>query len=305
VQQQICDILFQVRNAYYTVLLNQAHLAIDQFIIQLWEEEVRRQERFLQLGAAIPFELNQARLHLKSAWSDYYDSQSEIKTSQIKLLTILGLPPNTPLQLAETEIPLPPIQWQQCHLEQWMQWALQYRPQLKQEQLTYWLSQNKVCQTKAEKLPTVSFYANAGNRYVNNGFDAQPYVGTGINVNWKLYDPSNKPRLRQAEEVRKEAASNYYQAELETNAAIYALLNELDKSYLAFQNAKEGAALAEQGIQIAIKKHQLGMMSAFEYRDAIKTLHEAQQQVNHAKFDLHNAYDRLVQQTGLDLIQKN
>lgn len=304
VQQHICDILFQVRNAYYTVLLNEAHLAVDQFVIQLWEQEVKRQERFLELGATIPFELNQARLHLKSAWSDFYDSQSEIKTSQIKLLTILGLAPNTSLQLTEKEIPIPPFQWQKNCLNKWKQWAFQYCPQLKQEQFNYWLSQNKVCQTKAEKFPTINFYANAGNRYINNGFAGQPYVSTGVNLDWKLYDPSNKQRLRQVEEERKEAASNYYQVELETTAAIYALLNELDKSYLAYQNTQESAALAEQGIQMAIRKHQLGMMSAFEYRDIIKTLHEAQQQVNQAKFDLHQAYDRLIQQTGLDLSQE-
>lgn len=303
VQQQICDILFEVRNAYYTILLNQAHLAVDQVVLQLWEEEVKRQERLLELGAAIPFELNQTKLQLKSAWSDYYDSQGDIKSSQIKLLTIMGLAPTTSFNLVETEIPLPAFDWKNCQIEQWKQWALQYRPQLKEEQFLYLLSQNKVSQAKAERLPTVSFYANAGNRYVNNGFAGQPYVGTGLNIDWMLYDPSNKPRTRQAEEGCKEAASNYYQVALETDSIIYTLLNELDKTYLAFQNAQEGAILAEQGIQMAIRKHQLGMMSSFEYRDAIKTLHEAQQQVNHAKFDLHIAYDRLIQETGLDLKQ--
>lgn len=303
VQQQMCDILFEVRNAYYTILLNQAHLAVDQVVLQLWEEEVKRQERLLELGAAIPFELNQTRLQLKSAWSDYYDSQGDIKSSQIKLLTLLGLAPNTSFNLVEKDIPLPSFDWKNCQIEQWKQWATQYRPQLKQEQFLYLLSQNKVSQTKAERLPTVSFYANAGNRYINNGFTGQSYVGTGVNIDWALYDPSNKPRIRQAEEGRKEAASHYYQVALETDSIIYTLLNELDKTYLAFQNAQEGADLADQGIKMAIRKHQLGMMSSFEFRDAIKTLHEAQQQVNHAKFDLHLAYDRLIQETGLDLKQ--
>lgn len=303
VQQKTCEILFEVRNAYYTILLNQAHLAVDQIVLQLWEEEVKRQERLLELGAAIPFELNQTRLQLKSAWSDYYDSQGDIKSSQIKLLTLLGLAPNTSFNLVEKEMPLPAFDWKNCQLEQWKQWALQYRPQLKQEQFLYLLSQNKVSQTKAERQPTVSFYANAGNRYINNGFTGQAYVGTGVNIDWMLYDPSNKPRIRQAEEGCKEAASNYYQVALETDSIIYTLLNELDKTYLAFQNAQEGAALADQGIQMAIRKHQLGMMSSFEYRDAIKNLHEAQQQVNHAKFDLNLAYDRLIQETGLDLKQ--
>ncbi|WP_068468239.1 TolC family protein [Candidatus Protochlamydia phocaeensis] len=301
VQQQICDLLFQVREAYYTILLNQAHLAVDQVIINLWEEEIKRQERYLALGTSIPFELNQAKLHLKGAWSDYHTTQGKIKSSRISLLKILGILPDTVFDLTEQEIPLPPLQWQEYPLDQWRQWAFCYRPQLKQEQFFYLLSQNKVCRAKAENTPSLSAYANAGHHYVNNGFDGQPYIGLGVNVDWTLYDPTNKPRIRQAKEESKEAASNYYQSELEANAIIDDLLNEIEKFYLVYLNAQEGCALAEEGMQMATKKHQLGMMSSFEYRDAIKTLHEARQQINQAKFDLRNAYDRLIQQVGLDL----
>lgn len=300
-QTIICDILFDFRTAYHTVLLNQAHLAIDEIVIKLWSDELKKQERFFELGDAIPFEINQTKLHLKNAWRDYYDTQSEIQTSQIQLLTILGLAPNTPLHLIEKEISFPTFDHKECVWEKWKERALKYRPQLKQEQFAYLLSQNKVSQTKAENLPTLSFYANAGNRYVNNGFTGQPYVGTGVNLNWMLYDPTNKPRTKQAEEVRREAASNYYQVELETEAIIYALLKAIDKSFLAYQNAHEGAILAKQGMEMATRKRELGLMSAFEYRDTIETMHEAQSQVNQTLFDLHQAYHRLIKETGLDL----
>ncbi|MFI0434543.1 MAG: TolC family protein [Parachlamydiaceae bacterium] len=300
-QQKICDILFEVRKAYFTILLNQAHVNVDKVIIELWEEELKRQERLLELGGAIPFDLNQIRLHLKSARSDYYDSEGEVKTSEIKLLTILGLAPNTRFKLDENDIPLPPSDWQYGGVERWKQLALEYRPQLRQQQFSYLLSKAKVKQVKSERLPTVSFYANAGNRYVNNGFIAQPYVGAGVNVDWSLYDPTNHYRVKQAKEGLHEAASDYFQADLEIDAIIYALLNQLNQSYLAYQNAKEGASLAQEGMEMAVRKHQIGMMSSFEYRDTIKTLHEAEQQVNQAKFDLHNVYDRLIQHVGLDL----
>jgi outer membrane protein len=301
VQQQMCDILFQVRDAYYAVLLNQAHLAVDQMVIQLWEEEIKRQERHLELGASIPFELNQTKMHLKSAWIDYYATQSSIKSSRSELLTLLGLASDTPFCLIEQDIPLPPFNWQKCGIDQWMKWAFQYRPQLKQEQFSYLLSQNKMCQTKAENFPTLSLFANAGHHYVNNGFDHQPYIGAGMNLNWTLYDPSNRQRIKQAREEIREAVSNYYQIELETKALVYNLLNEVEQSYLAYLAAQEGGILAEEGMRMATKKHQLGMMSSFEFRDVIKSLHEAQQTINQAKFDVRNAYDRLIQATGLDL----
>lgn len=299
VQQQICDILFQIRQAYFTVLLHQAHLVIDKMVIQLWEEELKRQERHLELGATIPFELNQTKVHLKRAWIDYYATESDVRTSQIQLLKILGLTPNTEFELMDKDIPLPFLE--ECTINQWKSWAFQYRPQLKQEQFSFLLAQNKINQTKAENLPTLSLYANAGHQYINNGFTHQPYVGVGANLDWAFYDPSNRYRIKQAKEGRREAAANYYQVELETEAAVYHLLNEIEKSSLAYLTAQEGAALAEEGMRMATRKHQLGMMSSFEYRDVIKTLHEAQQEVNQAKFEVRKAYDQLIQQVGLDL----
>lgn len=301
VQQQICEILFQVRKAYYEILLHQAHLAVDQMVIELWEQELKRQERHFALGVSIPYEVNQTKLHLKEAWIDYYSTQSDIRTSRLKLLTVLALSPNTSFDLVEKEIPLPPNHWQKSEAEQWKKWAFQYRPELKQEQFTFLLSEIRVCQTKAENSPTLSLYASAGHRYVNNGFDQQPSLGIGVNLDWTLYDPTNKQRIRQAKEGKREAASNYYQIELETEAAVYNSLNEIEHSYLSYLTAQEGAVLAEEGMQMATKKHQLGAMSSFEYRDAIKSLHEAWQNVNQAKFDVRNAYDQLIQQTGLDL----
>ena len=304
VQEQLCDILFQVREAYYEIVLNEAHLVVDQTILQILQGELKRQERHLELGASIPYEVNQTKLHLKNAWIDFYGTQEEIRSSKIKLLTVLSLPPDSSFTLEEKDIPLPQFNWQKKDADQWKKWAFQYRPALKQEQFTFLLSQNQIQKTKAENSPTLSVFANAGHHYTHNGFDHQPNLDVGINLGWTLYDPSTKHRIKQAQEGCRGAASNYYQIELETSAQIYQLLNAIERIYQSFLIAQEGAALAEEGMQLATKKHQLGAMSAFEYRDAIKTLHEAQQKVNQVKFDLRNAYDQLVQHTGIDLEQQ-
>lgn len=304
VQQQICDLLFQIRNAYFTLLLHQTHLAVEQMIIQLWEDELKRHKRKVELGVAIPFEFNQTNLNLKLAWIDYYATQSDMKTAQIKFLTILGLSPSTEFNLIEKEVPLPPVEKLKCPLQEWMGLTFQYRPQLKQEQLTYLLSKNKICQRKAEQLPTLSLYANAGHDYINNGFDNQPRVAVGINLDWTLYDPTLKARVNQAREGRREAASNYFQVELETEAIIHNILNELEKSNFAYLTAQEGVMFAEEGMKMAVKKHQLGMMSSFEYRDSIKALHQAYDQLNQAKFEVRNSYYRLIQESGIDLMEK-
>jgi outer membrane protein len=305
VQQEICNVLFQVREAYDEIVLYQAQLAIDQSIIQIWEEELTRQKCQVEWGTSISFEMNQTQLNLKKAWMDFYETQKKIHTIQYVLLTILGLPPQTPLHLQDNALCLPVADWQQEDFKRWMQWAFCYRPELRLEQFNLLLAQNKVKQTKAENYPTVNLYANAGHHYVSNGFDNQPSIAVGVNVDWTLWNFSTKQKVRAAQASRQEASSRYCQTELETEAVIYNEWSAIQQSYRAYSAAHEGALLAQEGIQMAKKKHQHGVMTAFEYRDAVKMLREAEQRVNQAKFDLRRAYYLLVRQAGVDLIPAN
>lgn len=301
-QQEICNVLLQVREAYDAMVLYRAQLAIDQSIIQIWEEELARQKSQVECGASTSFEMNQTQLNLKTAWIDFYETQKRMQTSQYMLLTVLGLPPQTPLHLQDNTLCLPVADWQQEDFQQWMQWAFCYRPELQLEEFNLRLAQNKVKQTKSENYPTISLYADAGHHYVNNGFGNQPRIGVGVNVDWTLLNFSTKQKVRAAQASRQEAASHYCQIELETEAVIYNEWNAIKQSYRAYVAAHEGALLAQEGIQMAKKKHQHGVMTAFEYRDAVKALREAEQKVNQATFDLRRAYYLLVRQAGVDLI---
>lgn len=301
VQKMICELLFQVRQAYFTVVLNQAHLLVDRAVINIWKEELQREEKQLELGSSIPYELNQTRLQLKKAWIDYYATQKNIRSSQYDLLTILGLSPETDFELSDNAIPLPEAPSERENRGEWKEWALQYNPELKRQQFECLLSQVKIKQTRAERYPTFSLYASAGNGYINNGFYQNSYASAGVNMDWTLYDRANRQRTKQAQEAGREAASHYYQVQLETESELCSLWSEIEHCWQSYEAAREGSHLAEEGIRMAAVKHRIGAMSDFEFRDAIKSLHEAQQSVNQAMFDIRNAYDRLIRHAGIDL----
>ena len=301
VQQQICETLFKVRNAFHALLLHQAHLAVDKMILEIWEAESLRQERYLNLGSAIALEFTQAQLQLKRARIDCCATESDIRSSQIRLLTLLGLSPGIVLHLTEKESSFTIPQWRAFNLEEWKKLAFQYSPQLKQEQLNYALMKTKISRIKAERLPTLSAYASAGHNYVTNGFTFQHSAGVGVNIDWMLYDPTHRPRIKQAKEEEREAVISHNQIKIEVEAMIYDGLNRIEKSYQAYLVSNEEAFLAEESMRMATKKQELGLITPFEYRDVIETLHEAKQRVNQAIFDVRNNYDLLVQQVGFDL----
>lgn len=300
-QQQMIDTLYAIRNAYHALLLSRMHYAVDQMVIEIWKEECHRQERLIALGASIPLDFTQARLHLKGAKIDALNRESDIRSQEIALLTLLGLPPGTSILLEEAEMVPPSPEWLSVKREQWMKWALCHRPALKIEQLNFSVADNRVRSTQAERLPTVSAFASAGHNYIVNGFVAQPSAGVGVNLDWILYDPTNKPRTKQAKEAKAQAATSYRQSELETAAMVYDEIFTLHKANQSYVIAKEGAELAEESLRMAKKKQELGLLTSFEYRDIVESLHEAKHGVNAALFDLCNSFDALVRDVGLDL----
>ncbi len=323
-REKICHLLFEVRRAYDEILLHSARLEMDRMVIELWQEELKRVERSADLGASILYEVQEAKFHLNNAWIDYYSTERKRNESQIQFLSLLSLPSDTPLELEGGFLSLQTVEdglggtsqtlvkenkeevllgaEKRELAEKWIAQAFSFCPALQKARFACWLSRNQMEQVKAERYPTVSLYANAGHAYVNNGFDQQPNVGVGLNVEGALYSPVNRQKIKQAQAGRQSAASRYEEAELQVTAKTHRLLSEIEHCHRIYRTAKEGALLAEEGRKVAARKHEEGAMSAFEYRESVKNFREAQLRVIQAQADWRNAYHRLVEHAGIDLI---
>lgn len=299
-RKQICDTLFAVRSAYFTYLLHLTHLEIDREVIQVWKNEVTRQEKRLQLGSSIPLELAQTKLHLKEANIDLNKTESSVCKSRIDLLYVCGFPPNASVIFLNEFTPYPPSTLNTREMERWKQIAFENSPDLKDAQLACESAKMEVSKIKGEHWPTLSAYASAGHNYIYNGFAFQPALGAGVNLDWMLYDPTNKPRLKAAQEALKGSGYGYSLLELQIEGTIYALLNEIEKNAQSYLVAKEGSSLAEESVQIALKKTEQGLMSPFEYRDLIDQWHFAKQQESQALYDWRVSYATLIRFVGFD-----
>jgi outer membrane protein TolC len=316
--KEIVDVLFQVRQAYFEVILGQHQQVVEESIVTHIQEDLDRHEKQVKLGALSSLEINQIKLQLNKALVEYYDSQRRVKVGLYQLLNLLGFPPQTPIQLASQEIPLPPFeelnrftQLTQCSvqmlstqtLQQWENLAMSYRPELKQEQANVIKAQVEIGRYQHPYRPTVSAFANVGHACTFKNFSQRHHWNAGIAVEWTLLDGYKRQnRLKQAKAASAEATSIEVQTQLETKNEVHRLLAEMEKEFQSYLVAKESERLGQEAITMATRKQQLGSLPYMEYLESIKSWRETRRDVNQAKFDLLNAYFNLVKFSGADLI---
>lgn len=314
-QKQMADILLQVRQAYYQVLLAQEQVAIEKLIVNLVEQEIEEFEKKSALGLSFPLELNQTKLLLIRARSALATSQENVKTSLYQLQALTGEEALC-LNLQEKclPLPLPPLVKNPLPLtteallfspqmiNQWEQWALAYRPEIQQQAMLLETSHLRIRKHQTENTPTVSVFAGFGHDCENFSYwSEKPYWNVGLNINWTLFDGCKKQnRIRQAKEAEARAVNEYSQLEVETKVELRRLISRIEEAYQTHLMAQEGIKISQEGIEAAQKRRALGALSPFEYRDAIKSLAEIYHQANQAKFDLLLTYAQLVRHTGLD-----
>ncbi len=103
------ELLLAVRDRYYAVFLYEKALRIERENIDYLAFALAKEQGRLEAGSATPFEVNQSKVSVANAISQYYSTLKELKNARNALILTLGIDP-----LLEPEIQLdiegPPIE---------------------------------------------------------------------------------------------------------------------------------------------------------------------------------------------------
>lgn len=106
-QAIIIDTLFEVRTAYYKVILGQETIETTKKNIDLFTELAEKEERNYKIGTSILLNVNQSQVAVANATKAYYEAIKNWRVSKDRLATTLGYNPgSTNIELAEDEIPV-------------------------------------------------------------------------------------------------------------------------------------------------------------------------------------------------------
>lgn len=335
-------LLFDVRTAYYRVVLCQEAVEVELQNLALLEEALDREERKLSLGESTAFSVNQSKVVFANALSRYYDALKRHKIDQDLLADLLGMDPNdaSSLVIDLKAIPVLAVDFLRTKIQEidtqddqdfisryrhlqkhsytpifdenevreWEEIATQNRPEVRRQARAVQLSVQKVSKARSEWIPRVDAFGDFTNRSsggINIG-GSNSFWNWGVRLSWRFFDGlARENRIWAAQSGRKIDSILYDQAVNTAKIAVRDRFFEIEESLLSYLAARQSVEVAKDAIDQAKKRRDLGVITALEYRDVTIALTQARQTFNNASFDLLIAYYGLLRDAGLDVMDES
>jgi outer membrane protein TolC len=106
------DLIYAVRRSYYSAVSQEISLSIQRENIQFLSYALEQEQMKLEAGNSTILEVNQSKVAVANAISQYYATLKKLKTARNALILTLGIDPmlEPTLNLSQTEIPIDCIQ---------------------------------------------------------------------------------------------------------------------------------------------------------------------------------------------------
>lgn len=271
------DLLFQVKQSFYTVLLAQQMVRISQEAYEVVAAHLKVSQALYNEGKMSNYDVSRVKVQLANQKTSLIKAQNNLKISVDSLLNILGREP-----LLETEIvgKLDYVEKPVKEYEEGLTQALGKRIEIRQLILQEEAANSNVSIARSGHWP---------NLLLNSVVSRQSYSPTGFGQQWTnswtstlslnipLFEGfATKARIKQAKSQKEQVLLTKAQL-------IDGIKIEVKQAYFTLDQAKDNIAgqgenvdTAKDNLRIAQERYKLGLMSDIEVRDAELTLTQAE-----------------------------
>ncbi len=291
VEQQI---RFEVIRSYYALLLAEARLAVAEDAVKMGEADVKSARDMVETGVVVQSDLLAAEVQLSEFHQQRIQSHGELVIARAALNTALGLPVETPHQLADKlsdrNFTIEPV-------SELLEQALKNRPDYQRVLLSSRASAIQLRKARGEWLPRVDAFATAGASTPHLTGGSGDYAA-GASVTLNIFDAGRKARIDQAK-----AAESAAQAEHEQVAN--QIRFEVVRSYEQYLSARARLAVvaqistqASETLRIVQDRYSAGLTTITELLRAETALVRARSDVLGSRYDQYVGYANVLLTTG-------
>jgi outer membrane protein len=311
------DVLFQIRTAYYQMIVNEKRVAVEQENILLLEEATQQERDRLEAGEATLFDVNQSQVSTQNARSVYYATLLERQLAQSNLLLLLGQDPTYEITQLDQEIPVKKIPFlKHCikrvkrgvdlfttsEIWDWESRTLGNRPEIEKERLALLKARRVQRKNRLSYLPklgiSASFYNS--NNASNSFLGRNSYWDMVASAEWSLFDGlTRESRLSESHHASSAAELSYTETILEAKMEVRNRFFEIEAALRRYLASQGGVALAQESLQQAKNRREVGEITPLEYRDVTKNLTQVKRDFYQASFDLLASYYALLHTSGI------
>jgi outer membrane protein TolC len=278
------QIAYQTRQVFYQVLSARQLQKVAQESVQAAQTQLRLAESTVAAGYAAPLDIYQAKATLADARVTLAQAKNAVDLARAALVTQLGLPAGTPVQLAAPEgLPAAPE-----NLDALTQAALRQRSELAQVQYRREQARARIALIRLQQQPIVNLQANYSQDLTTASVLSTSGITVGAAIGLAVYNGGQTKAELEAARIQL--------AQLDTTARQLELgiTLEVRQAYLGLQNAleqliaaAEGLTAAEEALRIAEIRYENGEGIILEVDQARVRRTQAQTTLATAEYQAH------------------
>lgn len=302
-QSVVNDVVFQVHQQFYQVLVNKARVTVREQAIDLLEQELESEKKKLEAGIVSNFNVLRAEVALANAQTPYIQARDEYKLSLEDFRRVIGLPHKKGDETIAIEL-VGDLQYAPVEpdLEDMIAQALAHRPELKQLQKEYKAGRRDVWAARSDFLPDVKAfgaYEEGTSSFGRSTWDTDEGWEAGVRGEWNIFSGfSTFGRAGQAKARRTMSAIELEEAELIVEIEARRAYSSLIEAVALAKASEKVVEQAEESLRLAQVRFDEGVSTQLDLLDSQVALTEARTNKIQALFQFNVALARQRRATG-------
>lgn len=262
--------------AYYTLFGSNASLEASREAERSALASLNAAKTRYSVGTATPADTLQAQTAYSQAMLNRIQAEGSVKSAQGELASVLGLMPDTTIQLQTPQLSLPSEVFEK-NVKALMEEAGRLRPDLMAASAKIKAAEANVKAAKAEHLPSFSLSSTTGHTDTVNTSQRTSSIGlyvsipifTGFNTKYKVQAAQQQLKIDEAE---------YEKLSQEASLEVYKTYQTLVSETQATRTSADLVASAQASYDLALGRYKAGVGTILDLLSAQSALASAKQQ---------------------------
>lgn len=258
------SIIYQIKLAFYSVLLQSELMAVDREAVQSAEDHYKTAQLLYEKGVNTLFDATRAKANLANTRSSLIAAENDLVKEQQNLNQLLNLPPNTKIEL------IGKLEYHeyQPKVGQLLEIANRFRPDLKSQMLVYQQSETRLKLRNAQYLPNLYL----GAEYTledKTGSDNDHSWSANVNLTMPIFDGYNiANQVKEAKADVLQTKLSYEKLQLAVQTQVEQAILEIKKQQELINAAKEAVEVSQLALTMAQASFKNGLSTSLDVADA-------------------------------------
>ncbi|MHB1000899.1 MAG: TolC family protein [Armatimonadota bacterium] len=291
------QLAFQVRQAYYSVLLNLSLVRSAEQDLAAARSQLSAATARFEAGTAPRFDVLRAQTQVSEAEQSLVEARNQVEITQVTLNRLLGVPLSNRYTLAEPQTAPFPSQ----DMQSLVTTALDQRSEVSAARFQVTAAESGIRIARSERLPDISVAASYQVTGQDNFAQTSGLV-LSANASLPIFSGGRiSANISEARSLTDEARANLEETTRAVEQDVRQTWLDLSTARQTIETARVRLTQAQEAYDIAVVRYEAGVGTAVELADALATLTAARTNLDRAVANYNITYARLQRALGVTL----